>query len=78
MFQAPRQAERGTTVVDMCRKMGVAETTFYRSKKQYTGLDVSELRELTPPREENRRHKTAVADVTLDRTVLRHAFGKQW
>ena len=63
----------GTTVVDICRKMGVTETTFYRWKKQYTGLDVSELRELKQLRDENRRLKTVVADLTLDKTILRDA-----
>lgn len=78
ILQALRQAEGGTTVVDICRKMGVTETTFYRWKKQYTGLDVSELRELKQLRDENRRLKTAVADLTLDKTILRDALGKKW
>lgn len=46
ILQALRQEESGTAVVDICRMLGVTETTFYRWKKQYTGLDVSELREL--------------------------------
>ena len=46
ILQALRQAESGTAVIDICRKMGVTETTFYRWRKQYAGLDVSELREL--------------------------------
>jgi putative transposase len=58
--------------------MGVTETTFYRWRKQYAGLDVSELRELKRPREENRRPKTVVADLTLDKTILREALGKKW
>lgn len=53
----------------------VSETTFYRGTKQYTGLDVSELRELKQLRDENRRLKTAVADLTLDKTILRDALG---
>jgi len=65
-------------VIDICRKMGVTETTFYRWRKQYTGLDVSELRELKQLREENRRLKTVVADLTLDKTILRDALGKKW
>ena len=73
-----RQVEGGTPAIDVCRKMGVTETTFYRSRKQYTGLDVSELRELKQLREENRRLKTAVADLTLDKTILRDALGKKW
>lgn len=45
-MQALRQAESGTTDVDICRKLGVIETTFYRWKTQYTGPEVSDLREL--------------------------------
>ena len=43
---ALRQAEAGTPVVDLCRKMEITETTFYRWKKKCYGLGVSELREL--------------------------------
>jgi putative transposase len=78
ILQALRQAEGGTAVVDICRKMAVTETTFYRWRKQYTELDVSELRELKQLREENRRLKTVVADLTLDKTILRDALGKKW
>lgn len=78
ILQALRQAESGTTVVDICRKMGVAEATFYRWKKQYAGLDMSELRELKQLRDENRRLKQAVADLTLDKSILRDALGKKW
>lgn len=78
ILQALRQAESGTTVVDICRKMGVAEATFYRWKKQYAGLDLSERRELKQLRDENRRLKQAVADLTLDKSILRDALGKKW
>ena len=43
-----------------------AETTFYRWKKHYAGLDASELRELKQLRDENRRLKHVVAELTLD------------
>ncbi len=79
ILQALRQAESGTTpAVEICRKMGITETTFYRWKKQYTGLDVSELRELKQLRDENRRLKHVVADLTLDKTILKEALGKKW
>ncbi len=78
ILQALRQAEAGTPAVEICRKLGVTETTFYRWKKQYTGLDVSELRELKQLRDENRRLKQAVADLTLDKAILRDALGKKW
>jgi putative transposase len=78
ILQALRQAESGTPVVEICRKLGVTETTFYRWKKQYGGLDTSELRELRQLREENRRLKQVVADLTLDKTILKDALGKKW
>lgn len=78
ILQALRQAEGGTAVVDICRKMAITETTFYRWRKQYTGLDVSELRELKQLRDENRRLKHVVADLTLDKSILRDALGKKW
>jgi putative transposase len=78
ILQALRQAEAGTPVVEICRKLAVTETTFYRWKKQYTALDVSELKELRQLRDENRRLKQVVADLTLDKTILRDALGKKW
>ena len=52
---ALRQAEAGTTVREICRKLEVTEQTFYRWKRKYGGLGVPELRELRQLREENRR-----------------------
>ena len=78
IVQALRQAESGTPVADICRKLQVTETTFYRWKKKFTGLDVSDLRELRQLREENRKLKGLVADLSLDKTMLREALRKKW
>lgn len=78
IVQALRQAEAGTVVGDICRKLGITEATFYRWKKTYAGLDLGELRELRQLREENRRLKGVVADLTLDKTILREALGRKW
>ena len=78
ILQTLRQAESGTTVIDICGKMGVVGATFYRWKKQYAGLDTSESREPKHLRDENRRLKQAVADLTLDKSILRDALGKKW
>jgi len=56
--------------MEICRKMGVAEATFFRWKKRYAGLGVSETRRLRQLEEENRRLKQLVADLTLDRAML--------
>lgn len=78
IVQALRQAESGTPVVEICRKLGVTETTFYRWKKRFAGLDVSEVRELKQLRDENRKLKGLVADLALDKQILREALGEKW
>ena len=78
IVQALRQAESGAPVADICRKLQVTETTFYRWKKKFTGLDVIDLRELRQLREENRKLKGLVVDLSLDKTILREALRKKW
>ncbi|SUX54324.1 Transposase [Chromobacterium vaccinii] len=73
---ALRQAESGTTVAEVCRKMGVSEATFYNWKKKYGGLGVSELRRLKQLEEENARLKRMVADLSLDKQMLQEVIQK--
>jgi putative transposase len=75
---ALRQAESGTAVEEICRKLGVSQATFYRWKRKFGGLGVSELRELRQLREENRKLKGLVADLSLDKTILQEAMRKKW
>ena len=75
---ALRQAEAGTPVEEICRKLGVSEPTFYRWKKRFGSLGVPEVRELRQLREENRKLKQLVADLTLDKHILREAVGKRF
>ncbi len=67
---ALRQAESGTAVEEICRKMGVSEPTFYRWKKQFAGMGVPEIRRLKQLEDENAKPKRIVADLTLDREML--------
>ena len=73
---ALRLAEAGTPVVEIRRKLGVSEASFYRWKRRYGGLGVSELRELRQLREENRKLEGLVADLSLDKTILQGAMQK--
>lgn len=75
---ALRQAEAGTPVAEICRKLEITETTFYRWKKKYGGMGVSELRELRQLRDENRKLKQLVADLSLDKTILQESLRKKW
>jgi transposase-like protein len=65
-----REAESGDTVVEICRKNGISQQTFYLWKKTYAGLGLNELRELRQLSEENAKLKRLVADLSLDRHVL--------
>lgn len=73
-----RQAESGTTVGEVCRKMGIAEATFYCWKKVYAGMGVAEIRRLKQLEDENSKLKRLVADLTLDKTMLQDALRKKW
>jgi putative transposase len=74
---ALRQAETGTPVLEVIRKMGICEQTFYRWKKLYGGLGSSELRRLKQLEEENRRLKQMVADLSLDKHMLQDVLSKK-
>jgi putative transposase len=73
-----RQAESGTSVEDICRKMGVSEPTFYRWKKQFAGMGVAEIRRLKQLEEENAKLKRLVADLTLDKSMLQDVLRRKW
>ena len=74
---AMRQAETGTSVAEVTRKMGISEQTFYRWKKKYGGLGVSEVRRLKQLEEENRQLKQLVADLSLDKHMLQDVLRKK-
>ena len=65
-----REAESGDTVVEVCRRHGISQQTFYLWKKKYAGLGLQELRELRQLRDENAKLKRLVAYLSLDRHVL--------
>ena len=67
---ALRQAESGTAVVEVTRKMGISEQTFYRWKKKFAGMGVAEVRRLKQLEEENKKLKQLVADLSLDKKML--------
>ena len=66
---ALRQAESGTPVPEVCRKMGISDQTFYRWKKKYLGMGIAELRRL--------RVLEEVADLSLDKQMLQDVLRKK-
>ena len=75
---ALKQAETGTPVKEVIRKLGITEQTFYRWKKKYGGMMPSDLRKLKQLEEENRQLKKLVADLSLDKQMLRDVLSKKF
>ena len=73
---ALKQAETGTSVAEVVRKLGISEATFYNWKKKYGGLSVTEVRRLKQLEVENARLKKIVADLTLDKEMLQDVLKK--
>ncbi len=66
---ALKQAKLGTSVEEVCRKMGISDATFYVWRKKYQNLGPSEVRRLRQREEENRKLKQIVADLSLDKAI---------
>ena len=74
---ALKQAEVGTPVEEVCRKMGISDATFYNWRKKDGGLGPSELRRLKQLEEENSKLKRLVADLSLDKAMLQDVLAKK-
>ena len=74
---ALKQAETGTMIDEICRKMGINDTTFYKWRQKYGGLWPSELRKRKQLEEENSKLKRIVADLSLDKAMLQDVLSKK-
>jgi putative transposase len=73
-----QQAAAGTQVRELCRKHGITETTFYRWRAKYEGIQVADAKRLKGLEDENRRLKKLVADLSLDNAMLKDVVGRTW
>jgi|TARA_B100000315_G_scaffold219545_1_gene221548 transposase-like protein len=69
---------QGETVGVVCRRIGVSEQSYYRWRREYGGLKVDQARRLKDLEQENARLKRAVADLTLDKLILKEAAEGNW
>jgi putative transposase len=67
IVQALRQVKAGAPAVQVCRKLGITQTTFYRWRNKYDVVAVSELREVRTLREENHKLREIVANLLLEK-----------
>ena len=75
---ALKQADLGTPISDVCRKLGVSEQTFYRWRNKFSGMLPSDMKRLKRLEEENTKLKKLVADLSLDKAMLQDVLSKKW
>lgn len=68
----------GKTVADICRQLGVTQVTYFRWRREYGGLKIDQARRLKELERENTRLRRAVADLTLDKLILKEAAEGNW
>lgn len=73
-----KEGEAGVPVMEICRKHGISDATFYKWRAKFGGLDVSDAKRLRQLEDENRRLKHLVADLTLDNQMLKAVNSKKW
>ena len=74
---ALKQAETGTRIDEICRKMGISDATFYKWRQKYGGLGPSELRKLKQLEEESSKLERIVAHLSLDKAMLQDILSKK-
>jgi putative transposase len=68
------ELSRGQKVGHLCRNLGITEQTYYRWRREYGGMKVTQARRMKELEKENGRLKRAVAELTLDKLVLKEAL----
>jgi putative transposase len=78
IIKALKENESGRSVEDISRELGIHKGTFYNWRKQYSGMDSSQLKELKELKSENAKLKQMFADQALQITMLKDVLGKKW
>ena len=73
-----KEQQAGIPVVELCRKHGISDATFYTWRSKYAGMEVSDARRLKALEDENRKLKKLLAESMLDVATLREPLGKNF
>lgn len=72
--EAEVRLSQGTTVGELCRGFGISEQSYYRWRREYGGMEVSQAHKMKELERENARLRRAVSDLTLDKMILNEAL----
>lgn len=78
IIAALKEHEAGLPAAEICRRLGVADNTFYRWKSKYGGLELAEAQRLQELELENGKLKRIVADLLLENNAIKEVLGKKW
>lgn len=74
IIRSLRQAEvmlhEGKSIAEICKKMNISDSTYYKWRREYGGMQISQAKRLKELERENNRLKKAVADLTVDKLIL--------
>lgn len=73
-----KEAEAGSKVVDVCRRHGISDATFYTWRSKYGGLEANEAKRLRALEKENAKLKQLLAESMLDNRALKDVLAKKW
>jgi putative transposase len=77
IFEFLRQAEAGVPIAELCRKGGFSSVAFYRWRRRYGGMQLSEIRRVRELEAENAKLKKLLAETMLDAEALKVALGRK-
>lgn len=72
-----KEQQTGKSVVDICRRYGISQPTFYQWKSKYGALEVNQLKKMKEMEAELTQYKKIVAELTLHNTVLKDVIEKK-
>jgi putative transposase len=73
-----KEADTGIPVVELCRKHGFSDASYYKWKAKFGGMDVSDAKRLKALEEENNKLKRLLADALLDNAALKDVVSRKW
>ena len=73
-----KEADAGLKVVELCRKYGISDATYYNWKAKFGGMTVSDAQRLKALEAENGRLKRLLAESMLDNAALKDVVGRKW
>lgn len=78
IIKALKEQEAGRKVDDICREYGIAQSTFYKWKSRFGGMEVNEAKRLRELEAENNRLKKLLAESMLDNAALKDVLSRKW